>query len=213
MLGLTTDEHMANQTDSTPLLNDIIDRVKAQKSLAPGKTSSYCQTEDISSDMLTLDEKLRRIDNNFLEAKDMERAAPFKSLEQRMLKYKQECEARFQNDLQSEIRRLKEFEVSRIRIEEAAKYRDKMESFRTEMENLHLDKVRELKAREENAMERIRSREAELEKSAYTHRQQVLKEEENMRYREQDVKKTVEMELYVVKNEKDRMAQTIHDYE
>ena len=120
--------------------------------------------------MLTLDEKLRRIDTNFLEQKDMERAAPFKSLEQRMLKYKQECEARYANDLQTEIRRLKEFEVSRIRIEEAGKYRDKMEAFRQEMESLHLDKVKELKAREENAMERIRSREVELEKAAYAHR-------------------------------------------
>ena len=62
-------------------------------------------------------------------------------------------------------------------------------------------------------MERIRSREAELEKSAYTHRQHVLKEEENMRYREDNVKKTVEMELYVVKSEKERMAQAIQDYE
>lgn len=115
--------------------------------------------------------------------------------------------------MQTEIRRLKEFEVSRIRCDEASKYRDKMESFRTEMENLHLDKVRELKSREENTMERIRSREVELEKAAYTHRQLVLKGEENMRYRESDVKKTVEMELLVVKNEKDRMAQTIHDYE
>lgn len=130
-----------------------------------------------------------------------------------MLKYKQECEARYTSDLDREVRRLKEFEISRIRIEEAAKYRDKMEAFRQEMETLHIDKVRELKSREENAMERIRSREVELEKAAFTHRQQVLKEEENMRYREQDVKKTVEMELLVVKNEKDRMSQTIHDYE
>ena len=38
--------------------------------------------------MLSLDEKLRKIDQNFLEAKDIERAAPYKSLEQRMLKYK-----------------------------------------------------------------------------------------------------------------------------
>jgi len=163
--------------------------------------------------MLTMDEKLRRIDQNFLEKKDIERAAPFKSLEQRMLKYKQECEARFSNDLQREVRRLKEFEVSRIRIEEASKYRDKMEAFRQEMENLHLDKVRELKTREENALERIRNREVELEKAAYAHRQSVLKEEETMRYREADVKKTVEMELYVVKSEKERMSQTIHDYE
>lgn len=81
------------------------------------------------------------------------------------------------------------------------------------METLHLDKVRELKTREENAMERIRSREVELEKSAYTHRQGVLKGEETMRYRESDAKKTVEMELLVIKSEKDRMSQTIHDYE
>jgi len=41
----------------------------------------------------------------------------------------------------------------------------------------------------------------------------VLKDEELMRYRENDAKKTVEMELYFVKAEKDRMAHTIHDYE
>ena len=120
--------------------------------------------------MLSLDEKLRRIDFNFMEQKDAERAAPFKSLEQRMLKYKQECDARYQNDLQAEIRRLKEFEVSRIRMDEAAKYRDKMEAFRLDMENLHLDKVKELKEREENAMTRLKSKENELEKAAYQHR-------------------------------------------
>lgn len=41
----------------------------------------------------------------------------------------------------------------------------------------------------------------------------MLKDEELMRYRETDAKKTVEMELYFVKAEKERMAHTIHDYE
>lgn len=41
----------------------------------------------------------------------------------------------------------------------------------------------------------------------------MLKDEELMRYRESDTKKTVEMELYLIKAEKDRMAHTIHDYE
>ena len=76
-----------------------------------------------------------------------------------------------------------------------------------------MNKVKELKDRETNAMERIKSRELELEKAAYGHRQNVLREEESARYREQDVKKTVEMELYLVKSEKDRMAQTIREYE
>lgn len=41
----------------------------------------------------------------------------------------------------------------------------------------------------------------------------MLKDEELLRYRESDIKKTVEMELYFVKAEKDRMASSIRDYE
>ena len=55
-------------------------------------------------------------------------------------------------------------------MEEADQYRTKMEAFRLEMEEMHLTKVKELKDRETNAMERIKSRELELEKAAYGHR-------------------------------------------
>ena len=64
----------------------------------------------------------------------MERAAPYKNLEARILKVRDELEQRYKNDLANEITRLREFEVSRIRMEEAVRYREKMESFRVEME-------------------------------------------------------------------------------
>lgn len=51
-----------------------------------------------------------------------------------MLKQRAELEARYKTDLDSEIRRLREFETSKIRMEEAARYRDKLDSFRSEME-------------------------------------------------------------------------------
>ena len=57
----------------------------------------------------------------------MERAAPYKNLEARNLKVRDELEKRYKNDLANEITRLREFEVSRIRMEEAARYREKME--------------------------------------------------------------------------------------
>lgn len=98
-------------------------------------------------------------------------------------------------------------------MEEAARYRDRMESFRNEMEELHLEKVKELKLREQSAMDRLRSKEQELEKGAFVHRQSVLKEEESMRYRENDVKKTVEMELYLIKAEKEKMLSSAREYE
>lgn len=139
--------------------------------------------------------------------------APFKQMESRIQKMRSELEQRYKQDLANEIHRLREFEVSRIRMEEAARYRDKMEAFRVEMETLHLEKVKELKLREQQVMDRIKQREGEVEKAAYEHRQKVLKEEELLRYRETDAKKTVEMELYFVRAEKDRMAHTIRDYE
>ena len=70
-------------------------------------------------------------------------------MEARILKVKNELEQRYKNDLANEVTRLREFEVSRIRMEEAARYRDKIESFRVEMEHMHLEKVKELKLREQ----------------------------------------------------------------
>jgi hypothetical protein len=53
--------------------------------------------------------------------------------------------------LEREIQRLRDFEVSKIRMEEAQKYREKLNSFSDEMERMHLEKVRELKTREQEA--------------------------------------------------------------
>lgn len=38
-----------------------------------------------------------------------------------------------------------------MRMEEAAMYRDKLDNFRSEMEQMHIDKVKELKLREQSA--------------------------------------------------------------
>jgi hypothetical protein len=58
-----------------------------------------------------------------MEKLEVERVLPFKSLEERMMKYKRECDAKYKEDLEGEIRRLKDFEMSKIRMEEAQKYR------------------------------------------------------------------------------------------
>ena len=158
-----------------------------------------CQTEDIGAESLSLDQKLRNIDYGLMERVQVERAMPFKTLEERMMKYKRECDAKYKEDLDREIQRLKDFEVSKIRMEEAQKYRDKLTSFTEEMEKLHLDKVKELKNRETETIMRIKEKEHQVEQVAYEHRQKVLKDEELLRYKEAEVKKTMEMELLLVK--------------
>jgi hypothetical protein len=72
---------------------------------------------------MSLEQKLRRIDSSMKDSQEVERLMPYKSLEERMLKYKKELDLKYANDLESEVRRLKEFEMSKMRIEEAQKYR------------------------------------------------------------------------------------------
>jgi hypothetical protein len=46
------------------------------------------------------------------------------------------------------VQKLKQFEVSKIRLEEAQKYRKKINQLTDEMEKMHREKVNELKAKE-----------------------------------------------------------------
>ena len=89
-------------------------------------------------------------------------------------------------------------------MEEAQKYRDKLNEFTAEMEKMHLEKVRELKTRENETIQRIKEKERQVEQIAYEHRQKVMKDEELIRYKESEIKKTMEMELLLVKSEREK---------
>lgn len=148
-----------------------------------------------------------------MERVQVERAMPFKTLEERMMKYKREMDGKYQDDLKREMQRLRDFEVSKIRMDEAQKYRNKLSEFTDEMEKLHLEKVKDLKHREQETIQRIKNKEREVETVAYEHRQKVLKDEEVLRYKEAEVKKTMEMELILVRQERDKTKHLQTDYE
>jgi hypothetical protein len=79
--------------DMTPLILDLVDVIKANNgSLRPNKVSSYCQTEEAGESGMTLEQKLKRIDSSMLDKQETERLIPFKTLEERMIKYKREVE-------------------------------------------------------------------------------------------------------------------------
>lgn len=98
-------------------------------------------------------------------------------------------------------------------MDEAQKYRNKLTEFTEEMERLHLEKVKELKYREQETIQRIKNKEREVEGVAFEHRQKVMKDEEMLRYKEAEVKKTMEMELLLVKQERDKTKSLQVEYD
>lgn len=53
--------------DTTPLLLDLVDQIKSNGSVRPNLASIQCQTEDVGSESLSLDQKLRNIDYGLME--------------------------------------------------------------------------------------------------------------------------------------------------
>jgi oral-facial-digital syndrome 1 protein len=77
---------------------------------------------------------------------------------------------------------------------------------------MHLDKLKELKQRESEILNRVRSKEQEIERAAYEHRQKVLADQEVLVQKERAATKQVEMELHLVKKEKERIKMLETDY-
>ena len=119
------------------------------------KVSEGCQT-DFDGSNLDLEQKLRNVDYQYHIKHDEDRSVKNQGFDERFLRVKREYEAKMKTDLEAEIARIKDFEIASIRIDEAEKYRIKMEQYREELEKMYLDKVNKLRERERDTIERCK---------------------------------------------------------
>lgn len=200
------DKDPANLDKEFSLLDQLVgDRFQSSVHRDTNRSDNYAQTEE-GNEGLTIDQKLKRIDADYMSSKITERLLPFKELEERMLKYKREVDARMRTDLAAEVSRMKEIEISAVRIEEASKYRVKMQEYRNELEQVHQDKLARLKQREAETIERCKMKEKEIENASFDHRQRVLKDMEILQIKEQEIKKSLEVHIKELQIDKESVA-------
>ncbi len=128
-----------------------------------------------------------------------------------MLKYKRECDERVRREVDAEVQRVRELEVAAARMEEASNYRKKINEFQNELDSLHQQKIKELKLREQEVLNRCKAKEREVEGAAFEHRQKVIRDLEMLRLKEGDMKKTMEMELQAIKMERESCQSKVRD--
>ena len=132
----------------------------------------------------TLEERLRRVDEEAASAK-AERAPPLAhQLQEHMLRYQRETDERAAKQLQAETRRLREVEAGKIRAEERAAARADVDKVLREQQGWQAKQLAAMRQREVAATEDLRKREAAFEASCYQHRQRMLNELEGLRARE-----------------------------
>ena len=164
---------------SPPLLLSILQAL-ADMGSTGARREMQTQTDDYGANS-SLALRLQQIDELHERAVETERAAPLKNVEERMAAFQKECETRLRHEMQEQVRRVRDYEVGQARLEEGAKHRRQLADAREELERVHAERLRKLRAREESQMERVRAAEAALERAAYDHRQRLAQEHDKLR--------------------------------
>ena len=102
-----------------------------------------------------IDEKLKEIDENFkIKIKKDYLSSQSNLIESKFMKYKNELEKKYKEDLQNEIERIKSVEIGKVIIEENKKYLEKIENIRNEYEYNYQLKLKELNEKEKEIKEK-----------------------------------------------------------
>jgi hypothetical protein len=121
-LGLPERILAALKTDGKqrPLLALLMDLLN--ENMQKRMVTAEVQTEDMSSIVGDVESRLRSVEDDFSRQSEAELATPHRNVQQRMLQYQRECDSRARDEVDTELARLRESELSRVRTEERTSY-------------------------------------------------------------------------------------------
>ncbi len=113
---------------------------------------------------------------------DEERRKPLADMEQRLLRYQQECDERARKDLEAAVERVRTLESDAIRAELEARHRGELEATRRQALAEAEARGKQVMASADRALEQARRREREAEQQAFDARQRALRELQEIRW-------------------------------
>ncbi|CAM9658779.1 unnamed protein product, partial [Chrysoparadoxa australica] len=167
---------------------------------------SSCQTESSGpahAEALAL--KLDEVHSQWKEKLHKERETPTRTLEEKMLNYQREVDARAKEEISRQVENFREKEMLALRLREAANRQSEVDQLRKELTSeftARLDEVRS-EGREQERMHKEKLR--LVEQAAYEGRQKMMQEMDALRRREQDARRLQELQAQALKIEEVRL--------
>ncbi|KAF4677121.1 hypothetical protein FOL47_003309 [Perkinsus chesapeaki] len=172
--------------EQSPVLASIVDAIKQAASrprnhmVPPGTAAASVQTEPPEPSQ-TLEDKLRALENaaaSMSSANDNDRHV---RLEERMIRYKRECDRRVKEEVEAQVERIRSIELPNARLEAAAQLRTELRAAREDLEREAKEREAKFRIQEQRTVDRLRMKEAELDRRAISTKESLLRELENER--------------------------------
>ena len=171
-------------------IRTLLEYVTHSSDHAPGVANSACQTT--SSESQTIDRKMEQIDERYRGLAHESTLAPLKTLEDKLAQCQRDADARVRHEVEEAVSRVRKVEMSKMRLEEQARFQQQLAQVRDEMETTWQKRLEALRLRESELHEKMSKKEAELESQSYAHRQRMLADMEIMRRRDAESRQHAE---------------------
>ena len=153
-------------------------------------------------------EQNMEIHKKYMAQLEEDRKAPVRSIEERMLTFERECEDKYRKLLDENFQRFKEEELIKVRAEEKLLSRSDIQIMRKELENEYSQRLALYSRKEDELIRKDVEREKTAEKMLYEGRQQVLKEMDDLKLREQTFLKKMELETQALRLLESRLKES-----
>ncbi|CEM18362.1 unnamed protein product [Vitrella brassicaformis CCMP3155] len=188
--------HTSTSAQPAPMLTDLVGLL--QSALRPPKTAEcFVQTEDDGPGE-DVDAKLCRLEVSHRLALGDVREVDRVGVEERMIRFQRECENRYREELSAEVSRIRQLEMSQVRLEENKRCREEMNQYKAQLDSLHKERVERLRVKEQRAIERLQQKEKDIEHKAYQARQDVIKQLEDIWKKRQETDRTIQLERHAL---------------
>eukprot|EP01135_Chromosphaera_perkinsii_P012461 Nk52_evm72s2657 gene=Nk52_evmTU72s2657 len=176
------------------------------------RAETSCQTET-SSGPVSIDRKLQAVEEEarLRESGEYGGRASADSMQDKLRQYKLKCDEQYKDSLDAEIKRIREREIATVRVEESTKYRNDLADMRAQYEREYAQRYERLRSKEEEFLERQQRKEKEESSALYNERQQLLRDMEAMKVRQEGTKKEVELSKKHVQADEDRVKKLMNE--
>lgn len=140
-----------------------------------------------------LEESLQELRTSF-RASQQEAPSAATTIQERMVAFHRDCERRVQSDVAMQVAHIRETEMTRVRLEEAAKARAEMDAQRKRLELDYARRLQALVESEAALSRRMADQELGAQRTLYDARQQMQREIDALRGREAAAVRQQELE-------------------
>lgn len=155
-----------------------------------------CTQTDVSGPGVreALETQMKDIRVSYLHRREAERLLPTKTIEERMIAYQRECEERFRKDLDFQVQHIREVEIGKVRAAEQQRLHMELTHQQQALEAEYQRKLQAQSEREKETVRLFSEKERQLQQLQYETRQQMQREMDDLRHREQMMKRKCDLE-------------------